>query len=179
MKELLITSGFPRSGSTYLNRALNLLYYPEQEVNWNRHTVVAIEKTNKIIVTFRNPADAIASWHKYPSGGQLEADIKYYIRFYSAVLNNLNKVVLMDFDYFTKDIDYIKDKVFKNFGIETNRYITDTEIKEAMLANGKDINLPRDNQEELSLVRNNLISMDSYQECFSLYTELKKNHQIN
>lgn len=173
MKELLITSGFPRSGSTYLNQSLNLLYYPDQEVNWNRHTVAAIEKANRIMVTFRNPADSIASWQKYPSNGHLEEDIRFYIRFYSAVLGSLNKIVLMDFDYFTKDIDYIKDKVFKNFGIETNRYATDSQVREAMLANGKDINLPRNNKEELALVKEQLQNTAGFDKCLELYAQLK------
>ena len=173
MKELLITSGFPRSGSTYLNQSINLLYYPDQEVNWNRHTVAAIEKANRIMVTFRNPADSIASWQKYPSNGHLEEDVRFYIRFYSAVLDNLNKVVLMDFDYFTKDIDYIKDKVFKNFGIETNRYVTDSQVREAMLANGKDINLPRNNKEELALVKEQLQNTAGFDRCLELYAQLK------
>ncbi len=174
MKELLITSGFPRSGSTYLNQAINLLYYPEQEVNWNRHTVVAIENATTIMVPFRNPVDAIASWHKYPSNGQLDADIKYYIRFYKAVLDNLNKVVLMDFDYFTKDIDYIKDKVFKNFSISTNRYVTDAEVKQEMLKNGKEINLPQNNQDELDAVKKRLTQEPLFEECVSLYNQVKQ-----
>ncbi len=173
MKELLITSGFPRSGSTYINQALNLLYYPNQEVNWNRHTVVAIEKANKIMITFRNPVDSIASWHKYPSDGLLQEDVKFYIRLYSAVLDNLNKVVLMDFDLFTKDIDYIKDKVFKNFGIGTDNYVTDAQVKEAMLANGKDINLPRSNQEELDAVKQQLVNLEGFDQCVELYNQLK------
>lgn len=174
MKELLITSGFPRSGSTYLNQALNLLYYPEQEVNWNRHTVVAIEQANRIMVTFRNPINSIASWHKYPSGGLLEADIKYYTRFYSNVFDNLSKVVLMDFDYFTKDIYYIKDKVFKNFGIGTDNYVTDAQVKEAMLANDKKINLPRSNQEELEAVKQQLVNTTGFDQCVDLYNKLKE-----
>lgn len=175
MKELLITSGFPRSGSTYLNQALNLLYYPEQQVNWNRHTVVAIENANQIMVTFRNPVDSIASWNIYPwQSMTIEEDVKFYIRFYSAVLDNLNKVVLMDFDHFTKDLDYIKDKVFKNFGIETNRYVTDAQVKEAMLANDKHINLPRNNKEELSATKEQLVNEPFFEQCTKLYSKLKE-----
>jgi len=173
MKELLITSGFPRSGSTYLNQAINLLYYPEQEVNWNRHTVIAIEKANKIIVPFRNPLDAIASWKTYPLESTLDQDIKFYIRFYKAVLDNLHKIVLMDFDYFTKDIDYIKDKVFKNFGIGTDNYVTDAQVKEAMLFNDKELNLPRNNKEELDAVKTELQGMAGFNECVELYNALK------
>ncbi len=173
MKELLTTSGFPRSGNTYLNQSLNLLYYPKQEVNFNRHTVAAINKSNRIIVPFRNPTDSIASWHNYPSGGELESDVKFYIRFYSAVLDNITKVVLMDFDYFNKDINYIKNQVLKNFSIETYSFVTDSQIKEAMFTNGKDINLPRNNKEELALVKNQLQNTTGFDKCLELYNQLK------
>lgn len=174
MKEFLITSAFPRSGSTYLNQALNLLYYPKQEVNQNRHTVISLETVTSIMVAFRNPIDCISSWHKYPSHGQLDSDINYYVRFYKTVLNNLNRVVLMDFDYFVKDIDYIKAKVFKNFSIDTDNYVTDTQVKEAMLANSKEINLPRNNKKELDAVKVQLKQMSEFAQCVDLYKRLKQ-----
>jgi hypothetical protein len=169
----LTTSAFPRSGSTYLNQALQLLYYPADPVNENRHTVVAIDKSEKIMVPFRNPIDSIASWHKYPSNGLLEADVQYYVRFYSAVLNNLDKVVLMDFDLFTQDLEYIKSRVLDNFGISTNEAVTDAQVKEAMLLNNKEINLPRNNKEELDAVKAILSNLPEFQECVSIYATLK------
>lgn len=174
MNKLLITSGYPRSGNTYLNYALNLLYYPEESANWNNHTVVAVEKANKIMVPFRNPLDSISSWHKYPWQSTMIDDINYYIRFYSAILGSLDKVVLMDFDYFTKDIDYIKDKIFKNFSIGTDNYVIDAQVKEAMLANGKDINLPRNYKEELDAVKAELQQMPEFTQCVELYERLKQ-----
>ena len=125
------------------------------------------------MVTFRNPIDSIASWQRYPSSGNLEADVKYYIRFYSAVLGNLNKIVLMDFDLFIKDIDYIKDKVFKNYGLTTNQFVTDEDVKQAMLTNSKEINLPRNNQEELTRVKEELPNVPGFDKCLELYAQLK------
>ena len=174
MKELLITSGFPRSGNTYLNQALNLLYYPNETVNENRHTVIAIEKFDKIMVPFRNPLDSIPSWQKFPSGGYLEEDVKFYIRFYSAVLTNLHKIVLMDFESFTKDIEYIKNKVLKTFNLDSKQDITDFEIKEKMLMNGKNKNLPQNNQEELLEVKLVLQDLPNFAECLELHNLLKK-----
>jgi hypothetical protein len=171
MKDL-ITSAFPRSGSTYLNQALQLLYYPTEEVNRNRHTTIAIEKSEKIIVSFRNPKDSIASWHKYPSNGLLEADIKYYVRFYSYVLDNLNKVVLMDFDLFTQDLEYTKSKVLDNFDISTDQVVTDAQVKEAMLANGKEINLPRNNKDQIDKIKAELSKIPEFQDCLSIYNSL-------
>jgi hypothetical protein len=172
MKDL-ITSGFPRSGSTYLNQALQLLYYPSEAVNNNRHTTIAIEKSDKIMVSFRNPLDSIASWHRYPSGGLLEADIQYYVRFYSYVLSNLDRVVLMDFDLFTQDLEYVKTKVFENFGLTAVQEVTDAQVKEAMLNNGKEINLPRSNKDELDAVKSVLEPLSEFQECISIYATLK------
>ena len=173
MKRELITSGYPRSGNTYLNEALNHLYYSKDDFFWNRHEVVAIEKADLILVPFRKPIDSIASWHNYPSSHNLELDVKYYIRFYTAVLDNLNKVVLMDFDFFTKDIDYIKDKVFKNYGLTTSRFVTDEDVKQAMLTNGKEINLPRNNQEELARIKEELPNVPGFDKCLELYAQLK------
>lgn len=173
MKDL-ITSAFPRSGSTYLNQALQLLFYPSDPVNLNRHSVVAIEKSEKIMVPFRNPKDSIASWHKYPSHGLLEADIKFYIRFYSYVLNNLNKVVLMDFDKFTQDIEYIKSQVSANYNLTTDSSASNDEVKMAMLVNGKEINLPRNNKEELDLIKSDLESIPEFNQCIDLYARLKQ-----
>ena len=172
MKEL-VTSAYPRSGSTYLNQALQLLYYPTKPVNNNRHTVVTIDNSKKIMVPFRNPRDSIASWHKYPSNGLLEADIKYYVRFYSFVLDNLNKVVLMDFDKFTQNIEYIKLQVSINYNLTTDKLVTDNNVKMAMLVNNKEINLPRNNKAELDLIKSNLELMPEFQECLNLYDRLK------
>ena len=172
MKEL-VTSAYPRSGSTYLNQALQLLYYPTKPVNNNKHTVLAIDNSEKIIVPFRNPRDSIASWHKYPSNGLLEADIKYYVRFYSFVLDNLNKVVLMDFSKFTQDIEYIKSKVLENFGLTVVQEVTDAQVKEVMLNNSKEINLPRSNKDELDAVKSVLETLPEFQECVSIYATLK------
>jgi len=173
MKDL-ITSAFPRSGSTYLNQALQLLYYPTEEVNRNRHTTIAIEKSDKIMVPFRNPKDSIASWHKYPSNGLLEADIKFYVRFYSFVLSNLDKVVLMDFDNFTQDIEYIKSQVSDSYNLTTDALVTNDEVKMAMLVNGKEINLPRNNKAELDLIKASLESMPEFTECVDIYARLKQ-----
>lgn len=173
IKGLLVTSGYPRSGNTYLNQALNLLYYPDEYVNLNNHTVVAMKKSAKIIVPFRNPLDVIASWHKYPLPSTVIEDVNFYIRFHSAVLDNLHKVCLMDFDKFTADIDYIKDQVFKNFGLSTNRYVPDEDVKEAMLANDKHINLPRNNQEELQAAKELISNTEGFDKCLELYAQLK------
>lgn len=161
-----------------MNQALNLLYYPEQKVNITRHTVVSIEKANQIIVPFRNPLDSIASYHIFPGAEKIEFDIKFYIRFYNAILSNLNKIILMDFDHFTKDIEYIKNKILKHFDIITSNQVTDDKIKESMLANGKEANLPRNNKAQLDSVKLQLKEMPEFNECLDLYNTIKYHHNL-
>lgn len=172
-KWILRTTGYCRSGNTFLNYALKCLYYNEESVNLNWHTVAKLDAREKIIVPFRNPLDCISSWHLYPSSHSLDADIRYYLRFYTAVLEKTNKVVLMDFDYFTKDIEYVKDKVSKNFNIHTGSQITNDQVKEVMLNDSKSLNLPRNNKEELALVKEQLKNTTDFDKCLELYAQLK------
>jgi len=174
VKELLITSGYPRSGSTYLNHALHLFYYPDEEINQNRHTVIAIEKAERIIVPFRHPVDAIASWNVYPLPSKLEDDIKFYLRFHNAVINNVDKIILFDFDLFTRDVNYIKTQIADKLQLETNKVITDAIVKQLMLQNKKELNLPRDNQLTLLEVKKELETLSQYEECVNIFTKLKE-----
>jgi hypothetical protein len=172
MKKMLFTSGFPRSGNTYLNQALQLLYYPEEEVNQNNFTVKTIKENDKIIVPFRNPLDAIPSWYLYPRPSTMEDDIKFYIRFHESILDNLSKIVLMDFNFFTKDINYIKNTVLENYDIDTQILVTDFQVKETMLANNKELYLPRNNAIEIDAIRTKLQEMPEFVECIDLYKRL-------
>jgi len=167
----LVTSGFPRSGNTYLNYALKSLYYPNSEVNLNSHTVAAIQESTKILVPFRSPIDCIASWNNYPSNYGLDMDIKYYLRFYNACLNN-PKVIFMNFDHFTIDLNYIKTKVKDNFNLEPIATPTIEEIKALMLENEKSTNLPQNNQRLLNRIKEDLEETAGYEQCVNLYKEL-------
>lgn len=170
---LLRTTGYCRSGNTYLNYALKYLYYNTELVNLNWHTVAKLDAREKIIVPFRNPLDCISSWHLYPSSYPLDADIRYYLRFHTAVLEKINKVVLMDFDLFTKDLQYIKIKVVENYGLSTDSPATIGQIKEYMIFDGKKLNLPRNNKAELDAIKLELGKMPEFQECLELYARLK------
>ena len=172
IKSLLVTSGYPRSGNTYLNQALNLLYYPEQEVNLSSHSAKVISKPGTIIVPLRNPLDAISSWHKFPLPSTMLEDVNFYIRFYSTVVNNLHKVCLMDFNKFTVDVDYIKDQIFKHFKINASHYVSDFDVKKVMIENEKENNLPRNNQEELQAVKKLISNTEGFDTCLELYNKL-------
>jgi hypothetical protein len=80
----------------------------------------------------------------------------------------------MDFDNFTQDIEYIKSQVADNYSLTTDALVTNDEVKMAMLVNGKEINLPRNNKAELDLIKASLESMPEFTECIDLYARLKQ-----
>lgn len=178
-KKKLLTTGFPRSGNTYLNYALQSLYYPDETPGYISHTVKAINVNNHIIVPFRNPKDCIASWHSFPSKGSLEDDIKFYLRFHKAVLDSCNKVTLMDFDYFTSNLEYIKQTVKKSIGIDPVAPSTIEQIKNNMTKDKRGVGenhywLPSNNKEILDSVKLKLESMELFKECLDIYNKIKK-----
>lgn len=168
---LLRTTGYCRSGNTFLNYVIRAFYYPNETVNLNWHTVAKLKARERVLVPFRNPLDCITSWHLYPSSYPLEADIKYYLRFYSAVLETPN-AVLMDFDLFTKDLTYTHKKVFDVFGISSDINMTIEQVKATMLADGKTINLPRDDKAESTKIQEQLQTTQDYAKCVELYERL-------
>jgi hypothetical protein len=173
LKEKLLLCSFPRSGNVYLNEALHLLYFPEDKSNHPNHFTYTIKERNKTLVAFRNPIDSIASWVSFPIGNDLDGSIKFYTRFYNVVLENIDKCVLMDFDLFIKDIDYIKNKVFANFNIDTNNQVTDFQIKKSIINKEKEINLPRNNKEELDEIKKQLNNSVEFSKFTDLYNNLK------
>jgi hypothetical protein len=172
MKEIFNTCAYPRSGQTFLNYALKHLYYTD-EVNVNYHSVKSLLQLDKPIVSLRNPLDCIPSWSNYPSHGDLIDDINYYLRFHKAVLDNKEKTVILEFDKFTVDGNYLVAKIKEAFGIDPiNNWDLDV-IKSSMLENGKNLNLPVNNYDNINKLKQELESMSEFQECVELYVTLK------
>lgn len=173
MKNQLITSGYPRSGNTFLAYALKAIYYPNEPLNQRYHTLFTIEKEEKTIVPFREPADCIASWKNHREGDDIILDLKFYIRFYNGVLENLNKVILMDFNRFTVDTEYIKSRIKTKLGFNPVANPTIDEIKVSMKDLHRNKNLPQDNQSVLDLLKAEASSSELFSECLEIYTKLK------
>lgn len=168
----LITSGFPRSGNTFLNYALKSIYFPEEKVNNVHHTLLTIEENTKVIVPYRHPLDCIASWYLHREGDDLYQDIKYYLRFHNGVLDNLNKVILLDFNIFTNDLSYVKTVLKNEYGINPVVDCTIKDIKESMSDGHKKYNLPQGNKEKLDSVKQKLLQIKEFQNTVELYNKI-------
>lgn len=173
-KKDLIVVGFPRSANIYLNYALRFSYYTKEDPNPTYHTVRRLNSKPKILVPLRNPADCMASWHRYNQDRfELSDHIKYYIRFHTAVLEKPDSVIL-NFDSFTKNLQYLYVKVNEAYGIDPVAFPTDDKIKRSMILNQWQLNLPRDNSAELDAIKEQLKQTPDFDNCVQLYETLKE-----
>jgi hypothetical protein len=176
LQNLLVTSGFPRSGNTFVNHAFKKLFNLEY-VNLNRHTVIAIESREHTFVPFRHPLDSISSWHLYQDEfltdpRLLENDLKFYLRFHNNLKNLLDKITLLDFDLFKNDLNYLSTKVTNLYDI-TPSDVTLEEVKMFMNDSNREMNLPRNTEEQKQEIQERVKETDLYQECTSVYQSLK------
>lgn len=178
MKNSLVITGFPRSGNNYLNYSFKSLYYLNDEPNQYFHLTSIIKSLDHVFVPFRNPEDSISSWNYFQLKTNIDADIRFYIRFHTEVFNNLKKITLMDFDRFTTSLEYTKQKVKNSIGLKTSEAPTVNDIKLSMIKDGKAKNLPSNNKEELEEIRNNLLDRPYFKECLALYNSLKATQDI-
>ena len=177
LQDLLVTSGFPRSGNTFVNYAFNKLFNLEY-VNANKHTVIAIESREHTFVPFRHPLDCISSWHLYQDEflvepRLLEDDFKFYLRFHNSLKNLSDKITLLDFDLFKDDLNYLTAKV-TNLYNATPFEITLEEVKTFMNKSNKSINLPRSTEKQKQEIQEQIKKTDLYQECVSVYQLFKQ-----
>jgi hypothetical protein len=169
----MLVSAFTRSGQTFTRHALELLYgidLPE-----TNHTVRFLQENENVLVTFRNPLDAIASWHYFQverhRGPDLLADIAFWKRYYTYVVGNPENLTLLDFDKFTVDLDYLVAKV----GQEPVATVTIDDVKAHMATNEKDqTHLPTAERDAATAaIKAELETMPEFQELLPLYEQLK------
>jgi hypothetical protein len=176
-----IVCGYPRSGNTYLNHYVSMAYGDgEFKGNWHTEDKV-INSTDKVLVSVRNPLDCIASWANYQlslfnfdltevTEDSVENDINYYLRFMQAVLDNKDKVVLLDFDRFTTDLSYA-DSLISEIGLTKLNSVSDADVKAAMVENQRQKNLPEDN--DLNAIKTMVQNNSKYADCVALYNAVK------
>jgi hypothetical protein len=172
-KDILIVSGFPRSGNTFLNFALWQMYYPAEEFNKNFHTVKAIKQNNKVLVPVRSPFESVASWSNFVPEEGLSESCKYYIRFHTEAKNFNDKVIFVDFNKMIDNLEYIKTLVKDNFDIDPVAETTIDALKALMVEKDRDWNLPQNNQVKLDAIKTTLLSVPEFADCEIIYNNIK------
>lgn len=132
------------------------------------------EKYDRIIMPLRSPVEAIASSHIFAKEmNDLNLHLKFYLYFHKFALMYKKRIVIMKFEQFTTDIDYIKTQVLENFQIEPQNEVSIEEIKNSMLNHDESYFLPRNNKDELDRVKGEILASPYFDECLELYEKLK------
>jgi hypothetical protein len=173
-KQFFNTVGYPRSGNTFLNYSFNVLYYPNKNLNKHYFTAKSMDVLDFFFYPYRNPIDSIVSWNLLSANKNLQAHIDYYNRMYTTVLNKFSKAEFMDFNVFTKDISYIKNKVEKRLNIKSSVDTTCNNIKNYMSLIGKQLWIPRNNDFEKQLCKEVLLNDYCLKESEELYQKIKQ-----
>lgn len=189
-KKQIIVSGFPRSGNTFL-RNLIKNSYTNFIVPIHIHNFAYVEQNydkNYFIVPIRNPKDAIGSWDYYRdfyveknshiNNFDKKSGFFYYNNFYERVLKLSDKVLILDFDKFTSDVEYVYSSIYKFYSEAPEVKITIDDIKELMILNGQNINIPQNNKESLDIYKNNVLLDNDYYKCLELYNSILKSIDI-
>lgn len=179
--------GYPRSGTTFLKSALDEIF-PDYEFSLCRHTVWElkddISKGNIPIVPFRYPLDSIGSWSIYRQenilnathfnwhNDNLEGDIKFYLRINTEILKLKDSIVLMPFEKFADNIEFITQRISVKLGLVPNGDPDLERIKANMRSGIARLNLPRETKEIIETVKPQILQHPLYADTLSLYQRL-------
>jgi hypothetical protein len=84
---------------------------------------------------------------------------------------------LLDFDRFTTDIQYIKDRIYKYFNLKSDILVTDKDVKNALIKNSRFNNLPRNTKKEEA--KKEILNNKNFKIAAEIYDKLKKSEAKN
>lgn len=180
--------GFPRSGNTFLRHSLNEMY-PEYYFTRPVHTVKFLEENkekNILIMPIRKPEDCIASWIElkdnllYEASGSnlyyninlVDPAIKYYIRYFSYVLDTKN-ILMLNFDKFTINLEYVAKAIFDRYGIFCSNLTTAEYIKDKMFKEGAVTQIPRENKDKLLYIKDMVYNSKEIKKAKDIFYKLE------
>lgn len=148
----IITAGFPRSGNSFLGQLLQQSF-PIVDAPVFSHNVNTLN-TAGCIVPIRNPYQSVPSWSAFSREQDLEATARWYMRFNSKVLDNINNLITIDFVKLSTTPLLIVDKVSKHLGLIPKEIDTSVLNKNSKFREYKEYNSPL------------------MKDCFNLYTKI-------
>lgn len=155
------------------------MYFPEDNRNGVDHMTITIKGREKTLVNIRKPEECIVSWHLFKHKVRhlpdLDSDINFYIRYHSAIKENIDKCIVMEFDKFTTSHKYIEDKVYNVFNIIKVQDYDLEKIKEGIIKDEPVRHLPGDSYTNREEVKMNLINHEKYNQCLDLYNYIVDN----
>ncbi len=116
----LVIDGFQGSGNSFATEAFKSCQERPVQLAHHLHAPVQIIKAVKqgtpVLVTLRNPADAVVSLVSRWPYVSLSQGLRAYIRFYTTLTPYLDQMVVSPFDQTTGPIDQVFEAVNERFG---------------------------------------------------------------
>jgi hypothetical protein len=122
----LVIDGFPRSGNTFAVVAFQLAQPAPTRVSHHIHSaaniIAAVNRGTPIVVTVREPQDAVLSCVIREPYVSIRQALNAYIAFYERLQPWHDRVVIASFSDVTTDMGSVIDRVNKRFGTTFNRF---------------------------------------------------------
>lgn len=115
----LVSSGFPRSGNAFLGQLLEQSFLDVNVVEFTHNTNTL--DIAGCIVPLRNPYLSVPSWCTFSGELDLEATARWYMRFNTKVLDNINNLFIVDFVELSTTPLSIINKISNQFNISSTQ----------------------------------------------------------
>jgi len=133
---------FPKSGTMWLGNCLSLSF-PKEEIFFGSHRITTLRKKENVITVLRNPKDTISSYivffdnlnlcmgcRGYHTFNKVEDIFEWYCRFLKGMIDNYNRIYVVDFEKLTKNPYEVMVSYSKYFNLSKPCLITEQQVKE-------------------------------------------------
>ena len=175
-------SGYPRSGNTFLNFVVRELYGSKNPYLVRSHDELDILNNleKNVCVVIRNPLQSIASYNQFRTqlttdkntNVTLDDDFDRYLRYYNFIDKHLDQVLLMNFAKFSKDSEYIINKINTKFNVKPLVHLDVKVLKQKMTEKGGRNHLPRKPNETRQQIENEVLEHPLYKDVLDLHDYL-------
>jgi hypothetical protein len=162
----LVIEGFPRSANNFALTAF--LFAQPEMVNVSHHmhapaqVMMAARKNLPTLVLIRKPGDAILSWiGRFPQQSLAQA-LKYYVRYYKAILPLSDKYVLATFEEVTCDFGKVIDNINRKFCTSFQLFSHTAENQEQCFRRIGKNNSPSADRDRVKLSHKDTLNSDKY-----------------
>lgn len=181
LKKTILVDGFPRSGNIYLSYVLAHAFPETNQFTGyiSFHNIETVfmgpDKADFVFIAIRNPLDSIRSLIKLRQLDENDNDLLFRLavdnlEWMKKISENKNKICIIDFKELTTDLNKTIDKVamhMRQFPI----YVSENDIKNIMLSDNLEYNLPNNTTSGNLEITNTLI-LNIISEATDLYNRI-------
>jgi hypothetical protein len=111
----IVSAGFPRSGNAFLKQLLEQSF-PNDDIIGFTHSVSTLD-TDSCVVPVRNPYQSVPSWCAFSGEQDLEATARWYMRFNTKVLDNIDNLLVVNFVELSTTPLSVIDRISNQFNL--------------------------------------------------------------